>query len=170
MRGGLRADLGFSDGDRVENIRRVSHVAKLFCDANVITLVSFISPFRAERKVARDLVGTDFVEIFVDAPLDLCEQRDVKGLYRKARAGETQAFTGISSPYEPPESPEIHLRTGEESLEQSAERVLGWLSRPSGLISTDKNRRSHDPIPHVLVAGFHPAPGDARFRPQRQPL
>ncbi len=127
VRGGLCADLGFSDADRQENIRRVAHVARLFWDANVITLVSFISPFRAERRLARDLIGEDFVEVFVDAPLDVCEQRDVKGLYKKARAGKIPAFTGISSPYEAPESPEIHLKTGEETLEQSAERVLAWL-------------------------------------------
>src|SRR5690606_13276755 len=111
-----------------ENIRRVSHVAKLFWDANLITLVSFISPFKAERQVARELIGADFVEVFVDAPLELCEQRDVKGLYKKARAGEIPAFTGISSPYEAPENPEIHLKTGEESLEESVQRVLEWLT------------------------------------------
>lgn len=127
IRHGLNGDLGFSDADRVENIRRVSHVARLFQDASVITLVSFISPFRAERAQARELVGPDFVEVFVDAPLELCEQRDVKGLYKKARAGEIPAFTGISSPYEAPESPEIHLKTGEESLEAEVEKVLGWL-------------------------------------------
>jgi adenylyl-sulfate kinase len=133
VRHGLNGDLGFSDADRVENIRRVSHVAKLFLDANVITLVSFISPFRAERAETRALIGPDFVEVFVDAPLELCEQRDVKGLYKKARAGEIAAFTGISSPYEAPEHPEIHLKTGEESLEADVEKVLGWL-REKGYI------------------------------------
>jgi adenylyl-sulfate kinase len=127
IRHGLNGDLGFSDADRVENIRRVSHVAKLFLDASVITLVSFISPFRAERGQARELIGPDFVEVFVDAPLELCERRDVKGLYKKARAGEIPAFTGISSPYEAPENPEIHLKTGEETLEADVEKVLGWL-------------------------------------------
>lgn len=127
VRGGLCADLGFSDSDRQENIRRIAHVAKLFWDANLITLVSFISPFRSERRLARDLIGADFVEIFVDTPLEICEQRDPKGLYKKARAGEIPAFTGISSPYEPPEKPEIVLRTGEEPLDESVERVLGWL-------------------------------------------
>lgn len=134
IRHGLNGDLGFSDADRVENIRRVSHVARLFQDASVITLVSFISPFRAERAQARELVGPDFVEVFVDAPLELCEQRDVKGLYKKARAGEIPAFTGISSPYEAPESPEIHLKTGEESLEAEVEKVLGWL-RENGYVA-----------------------------------
>jgi adenylyl-sulfate kinase len=127
VRHGLNGDLGFSDADRVENIRRVAHVARLFWDANVITLVSFISPFRAERALGRSLIGPDFVEVFVDAPLELCEQRDVKGLYKKARAGEIAAFTGISSPYEPPEKPEIHLKTGEESLEADVDKVLNFL-------------------------------------------
>jgi adenylyl-sulfate kinase len=127
VRHGLNGDLGFSDADRVENIRRVAHVAKLFWDANVLTMVSFISPFRAERDFARSLIGPDFVEVFVDAPLELCEQRDVKGLYKKARAGEIPAFTGISSPYEPPEKAELVLHTGEEPLEASVDRVLGWL-------------------------------------------
>lgn len=124
IRHGLNGDLGFSDADRQENIRRVAHVAKLFWDANVITLVSFISPFKAERALARELIGADFVEVFVDTPLEVCEQRDVKGLYKKARAGEIASFTGISSPYEAPENAEIQLRTGEESLEASVARVL----------------------------------------------
>jgi len=120
----------------VENIRRVSHVAKLFWDANLVTLVSFISPFKAERQVARKLIGADFVEVFVDAPLELCEQRDVKGLYKKARAGEIPAFTGISSPYEAPENPEIHLKTGEESLEADVARVLTFLTN-QGYLNND---------------------------------
>jgi adenylyl-sulfate kinase len=127
VRGGLNGDLGFSDADRVENIRRVAHVARLFWDANVITLVSFISPFRSERQFARDLIGPDFAEIFVDTPLELCEQRDPKGLYKKARAGEIPAFTGISSPYEAPEHPEIVLKTAGEPLETSVDHVLAWL-------------------------------------------
>ncbi len=128
VRHGLNGDLGFSDADRVENIRRVAHVSKLFWDANVITLVSFISPFRAERAQARALIGTDFVEVFVDTPLEICEARDVKGLYKKARAGEIPTFTGISSPYEAPENPEIRLKTGEESLDACVEKVLEWLA------------------------------------------
>jgi adenylyl-sulfate kinase len=127
VRGGLCADLGFSDQDRQENIRRVAHVARLFWDANVITLVSFISPFRAERDLARSLIGPDFVEVFVDAPLEVCESRDPKGLYKKARKGDIRDFTGISSPYEPPEQAEIHLKTGEETLDADVEKVLGWL-------------------------------------------
>ncbi len=127
VRHGLNGDLGFSDIDRMENIRRVGHVAKLFWDANVITLVSFISPFRSERQFARELIGADFAEIFVDTPIELCEQRDPKGLYKKARKGEIPAFTGISSPYEAPEQPEIVLKTGEESLETCVDHVLAWL-------------------------------------------
>jgi adenylylsulfate kinase len=127
VRHGLNGDLGFSDTDRVENIRRVAHVAKLFWDANVITLVSFISPFRSERQFARELIGPDFAEIFVDTPLELCEKRDPKGLYKKARTGEIPVFTGISSPYEAPEQPEIVLKTAEESLETCVDHVLAWL-------------------------------------------
>jgi adenylyl-sulfate kinase len=127
VRDGLCEDLGFSPEDRRENIRRVAHVAKLFWEANLIVLVSFISPFRSERRLARDLIGKDFLEVFVDAPLAVCEKRDPKGLYRKARAGEIPDFTGITSPYEPPEKAEIVLRTGEESLEVSVGKVLRHL-------------------------------------------
>ena len=127
VRSGLCADLGFSDQDRQENIRRVSQVAKLFLDANLITLVSFISPFRAERRFARDLMGADFIEVFVDASLDTCEQRDPKGLYKKARQGLISDFTGISSPYEAPEKAEIVLKTGEDTLEACVEKVLSFL-------------------------------------------
>ena len=127
IRTGLCADLSFSDADRQENIRRVAHVSKLFWDANLITLVSFISPFKAERQLARELIGEDFIEVFVDAPLEVCEKRDVKGLYKKARAGGIASFTGISSPYEAPENPEIHLKTGEETLDSDVEKVLAWL-------------------------------------------
>lgn len=127
VRTGLNSDLGFSDADRQENIRRVAHVAKLFWDANLITLVSFISPFRSERRLARDLIGPDFVEVFVNAPIDVCENRDPKGLYKKARQGLIADFTGISSPYEAPENPEITLKTGDESLEACVENVLAFL-------------------------------------------
>jgi len=135
VRTGLCADLGFSDSDRQENIRRVSHVAKLFLDANLITLVSFISPFREERRFARDLLGADFIEVFVNASIEVCEQRDPKGLYKKARKGEIPQFTGISSPYEAPEKAEIVLKTGELTLEQSAEQVLEYL-RGKGYIGS----------------------------------
>jgi adenylyl-sulfate kinase len=127
VRMGLCADLGFSASDRKENNRRMAHLARLFWDANVITFVSFISPFRHERELARGLVGGDFVEIFVDTPLEVCEGRDPKGLYGRARKGEIREFTGISSPYEPPEKPEITLRTAEETVEQCVERILSYL-------------------------------------------
>ena len=134
VRTGLCADLSFSDQDRQENIRRVAHVAKLFWDANLITLVSFISPFRSERRLARDLIGVDFIEVFVDASLDVCEQRDPKGLYKKARQGLIPEFTGISSPYEAPENPEIVLKTGEESLEASVQKVLAYLQKKNFIV------------------------------------
>ncbi len=130
IRHGLCRDLGFTDADRVENIRRVTEVARLMLDAGLIVLTAFISPFRAEREQARQLVGTeDFVEIFVDAPLALAEARDVKGLYRKARSGELLNFTGIDSPYEPPEAPALHLHTDQESAELSAAKVVAFLQK-----------------------------------------
>jgi len=133
IRHGLNKDLGFSDEDRVENIRRVAEVAKLMVDAGLIVLVSFISPFRAERRMARELFeGDEFVEVFVDTPLEEAERRDVKGLYAKARAGRLPNFTGISSPYEAPEAPELHLRTLEEAPEALAQRVVGRLLGDTG--------------------------------------
>ena len=128
VRLGLNRDLGFTDADRVENIRRVAEVAKLFVDAGLIVLVSFISPFRDERRMARELVEKgEFVEIFVDTPLEECERRDPKGLYRKARAGEIANFTGIDSAYEPPENAEIVLKTVERSVDELADEVIAWL-------------------------------------------
>ncbi|MDG4721785.1 MULTISPECIES: sulfate adenylyltransferase subunit CysN [Thalassospira] len=128
VRHGLNKDLGFTDADRVENIRRVGETAKLFVDAGVITLVSFISPFRSERQLARSLVEKDeFIEVFIDTPLEVCEQRDVKGLYKKARAGEIANFTGISSPYERPENAEIVVNTTDQSAEEAAEQIVAKL-------------------------------------------
>jgi bifunctional enzyme CysN/CysC len=128
VRHGLNRDLGFTEGDRVENIRRVAELAKLFVDAGVITLVAFISPFRAEREMARQLVEDDeFVEIFVDAPLEVCRRRDPKGLYGKAERGELRNFTGIDSPYEPPEHPELRLDTSVNDAEPLAEQILQFL-------------------------------------------
>ncbi|WP_460421758.1 sulfate adenylyltransferase subunit CysN [Pseudomonas sp. ZL2] len=125
VRHGLNRDLGFTEADRVENIRRVSEVARLMLDAGLITLVSFISPFRAERDMARGLAGDgNFLEIFIDAPLALAEQRDPKGLYLKARRGELKNFTGIDSPYEPPVAPDIHIDTQHETAEVAAERIV----------------------------------------------
>ena len=130
VRHGLNKDLGFTEQDRVENIRRVSEVARLMVDAGLIVLVSFISPFRAERRSARALVAAnEFMEVFVDTPLAEAERRDIKGLYGKARRGELKNFTGIDSPYEPPESPEIHLRTADVSAERAAEQIVEHLER-----------------------------------------
>ncbi|MBU6403843.1 MAG: adenylyl-sulfate kinase [Proteobacteria bacterium] len=125
VRHGLNRDLGFTAEDRVENIRRVAEVARLMVDAGLIVLVAFISPFRAERRMARERFGADeFVEVFVDAPLAVCEARDVKGLYAKARAGELRNFTGVDSPYEPPEAPELHLLSAESALDVMVEQVV----------------------------------------------
>ncbi len=128
VRHGLNRDLGFTDADRVENIRRVAHVARLMSDAGLIVLVSFISPFRLERQMARNLMAEgEFVEVFVDTPIELAEQRDVKGLYKKARAGEIKNFTGIDSPYERPENAEIILKTEKNSADETADIILDWL-------------------------------------------
>jgi len=128
VRHGLNRDLGFTDADRVENIRRVGEVAKLMVDAGLIVLTAFISPFRSERQLARDLVEDgEFIEIFVDTPLDVAEERDPKGLYKKARRGELKNFTGIDSAYEPPENPNLHLKTDEMSSEDAADAIIELL-------------------------------------------
>ncbi|WP_374468740.1 sulfate adenylyltransferase subunit CysN [Phenylobacterium sp.] len=128
VRHGLNKDLGFTEEDRVENIRRVAEVAKLMVDAGLVVLVSFISPFRAERQMARELLeDREFVEVFVDTPLAEAEKRDVKGLYKKARAGQLKNFTGIDSPYEPPEAPEIRIDTTRLSPEDAAQRIFDVL-------------------------------------------
>jgi bifunctional enzyme CysN/CysC len=130
VRHGLNKDLGFTDVDRVENIRRVAEAARLFVDAGLIVMVSFISPFRSERRMARELVGDgEFIEVFVDTPLEICEARDPKGLYRKARAGLIQNFTGIDSSYEPPEAAELALKTRDTDPEALAEMLLTELRR-----------------------------------------
>jgi bifunctional enzyme CysN/CysC len=135
IRHGLNRDLGFTEADRVENIRRVAEVGRLFVEAGLITIVSFISPFRAERNRARELVGPDeFIEIFVDTPLEICEQRDPKGLYRKARRGELRNFTGLDSPYERPEKPELILDAFNDRAEDLADRVIGLLQQ-RGILS-----------------------------------
>jgi bifunctional enzyme CysN/CysC len=134
VRHGLNKDLGFTDADRVENIRRVAEVSKLMIDAGLIVLVSFISPFRSERRLARELVQPgEFFEVFVDTPLVEAEKRDPKGLYKKARRGELKNFTGIDSPYEPPENAEIHLRTALYSPEEAAEQIMTRL-RDAGML------------------------------------
>jgi len=128
VRHGLNRDLGFTDVDRVENIRRVSNVAKLMSDAGLITLVSFISPFRSERQMARNMMAEgEFVEVFVDTPLAVAEERDVKGLYKRARAGEIKNFTGLDSPYEAPENAEIRINTVEMSADEAADQILTWM-------------------------------------------
>ncbi len=128
LRHGLNKDLGFTQVDRVENVRRIAEVAKLFVDAGLIVVVSVISPFRDEREMARRMMAEgEFIEVFVDAPLEICERRDPKGLYRKARAGEIKNFTGIDSPYEPPGSPDIVLKTAERSVDELADQVIAYL-------------------------------------------
>jgi bifunctional enzyme CysN/CysC len=135
VRHGLNKDLGFTDADRVENIRRIAEVARLMVDAGLIVLVSFISPFRSERRMARDLVAEgEFIEVFVDTPLAEAEKRDTKGLYRKARRGELQHFTGIDSPYEAPEHAEIHIDTMATTAEQAAELIVARLAN-AGILS-----------------------------------
>jgi bifunctional enzyme CysN/CysC len=130
VRHGLNRDLGFTDADRVENIRRVAEVSRLMADAGLIVMVSFISPFRAERRLARALFEPgEFHEVHVDTPLAVAEERDVKGLYKKARRGELKNFTGIDSPYEPPEHPEIYIDTTGAAPDQSAEAIVDYLQR-----------------------------------------
>jgi bifunctional enzyme CysN/CysC len=130
VRHGLNRDLGFTEADRVENIRRVAEVGKLFVEAGLITMVSFISPFRAEREMARGLMAPDeFIEIFVDTPLEICEQRDPKGLYRKARRGELRNFTGLDSPYERPSSPDLTLHAFSNSPSDLADRIIHFMQQ-----------------------------------------
>jgi adenylylsulfate kinase len=125
-----RFGLGFSAQDREENIRRIGAVAKLFCEAGLLTLTAFISPYRRDRDAVRATMSPgDFIEIFVDAPLEVCEQRDPKGLYKKARAGELKGFTGIDDPYEPPLQPELTLDSANRPVEELAEEVLAYLRR-----------------------------------------
>jgi adenylyl-sulfate kinase len=124
VRHGLNSDLGFSDADRVENIRRIAEVAHLMVDAGLIVIVAFISPFRADREFARQLFDSEeFLEVFVNTPLELCERRDIKGLYLKARLGEIKNFTGISSPYEPPENPDVKI-DGSNTIENCIDEIL----------------------------------------------
>ncbi|MEL7517768.1 MAG: adenylyl-sulfate kinase, partial [Pseudomonadota bacterium] len=125
VRMGLNKDLGFTETDRIENIRRIGEVAKLMTDAGLIVLTAFISPFRAERRMVREMMGeAEFIEVFVDTPLDVAEQRDVKGLYKKARAGEIKNFTGIDSPYEAPEAPEITVNTVAMTPSEAADYII----------------------------------------------
>lgn len=128
VRHGLNKDLGFSDADRVENIRRIGEASKLFTDAGLLVMSAFISPFRADREMVRNLVEqNEFVEIFMSTPLEECERRDPKGLYRKARLGEIKNFTGIDSAYEAPEQAEITLNTAEQSVEECVASIIAYL-------------------------------------------
>ena len=128
VRHGLCGDLGFTSQDRVENIRRISEVSKLFVDAGLLVITAFISPFRADRDFCRNLVNSgEFIEVFVDTPIEICEQRDPKGLYKKARSGDIKDFTGIDSEYEAPNNPEIHLQYQDESAEETVERLYAML-------------------------------------------
>ena len=128
IRHGLCGDLGFSPQDRVENIRRIGEVVKLFMDAGVIAMTAFISPYRADRDRARKLVGPgDFIEVYCECAIDVCEQRDVKGLYRRARAGEIKEFTGISAPYEEPENPELRINSGAEPVASCVQLIIDHL-------------------------------------------
>jgi len=141
LRHGLSRDLGFSDADRVENVRRVAEAAKLMADAGLIVIVSLISPYRADRRRARELIPAgEFVEIFVDTPLEEAERRDPKGLYRKARRGELKNFTGVDAPYEAPQRPELRIVTLSESAEQGVERIIDYLAH-HGIAQTGRPLR-----------------------------
>lgn len=128
IRHGLNGDLGFDDAARVENIRRISEVSKLFVDAGLIVSTAFISPFANDRATARKMLdANEFIEVYIDTPIDVCEQRDPKGLYKKARAGEIKDFTGIDSGYDIPQSPEIHVKTADLSIEACAQKIVSYL-------------------------------------------
>ena len=144
IRHGLNKNLGFSPEDRNENIRRIGEVAHLFTDAGLITLTAFISPYRADRDQARVLAKDgEFIEVYVNCPLEVCEQRDPKGLFKKARAGQIKEFTGISAPYEPPENPEITVNTAEQTVTQSALIVISYLEA-QGIIPKSNNHKAPD--------------------------
>lgn len=130
IRDGINKNLSFSADDRNENIRRVAEIGKLFVDAGIVVLGSFISPYRNSREEIKQIVGEDnFVEVFLNTSLEECERRDVKGLYKKARNGEIPSFTGISSPYEAPENPDVEIRTEELSVEEGADKVMAFISK-----------------------------------------
>ncbi|KAF3920339.1 hypothetical protein ABW20_dc0101026 [Dactylellina cionopaga] len=144
IRFGLNKDLGFSPADRVENIRRIGEVAKLFADAATIAITSFISPYVADRKLARDLhdaAGLRFIEVHVDIPLEVAEERDPKGLYKKAREGVIKEFTGVSAPYEKPEAPEIYIDTSKESVEEAVAKIVEYLTS-NGILKLPKEGSS----------------------------
>ena len=145
VRHGLCSDLGFSDEDRVENIRRIGEMSRLIIEAGVVAMTAFISPFRADRQKVRNLVGDgDFIEVYCRASVEECEKRDVKGLYAKARAGEIQNFTGVSSPYEEPTDAELVVDTGSQSLEECVNQVLSYLEE-HGVIASAQQQALHSP-------------------------
>ena len=138
VRHGLNGDLGFSDTDRIENIRRISEVAKLFLDAGLIVSTAFISPFAGDRAMAANLLEQgEFIEVYIDTPIEVCEQRDPKGLYKKARQGEIKDFTGIDSTYDVPQSPAIHVKTAENSIKECAQQIVEHLIK-QGFISIEE--------------------------------
>ena len=152
VRHGLNSDLGFSDNDRQENIRRIGEVSKLFIDAGVMVLNSFISPFTRDRKLVRDLVHRhEFIEIHIHCPLNICEQRDIKGLYKKARSGEITQFTGIDSPYEKPVNPEITIDTSLVDITEAANMIINYLVSNS-YIKSDRRQK----VKHTLLHKFGP--------------
>ncbi len=139
VRHGLNGDLGFSDEARIENIRRISEVSTLFLDAGLIVSTAFISPFTQDRASARaKLAQGEFIEVYIDTPISICEQRDPKGLYKKARSGEIKDFTGIDSAYDVPETPEIHVKTAEQSIQECAEQIVNYLDE-QGFITISTN-------------------------------
>ncbi len=154
VRLGINKNLGFSEGDRKENIRRIGEIAKLFGDAGTISLSSFISPYKADRDEVRalhDAAGLQFVEVYVDCTLAVAEERDPKGLYKKARAGEIRNFTGIDDPYEAPGNPEIHLRTDEMTVEEEVAIIIDYLAK-NGVIQTELFTRADDQIDGSVAA------------------
>ena len=141
VRHGLSNDLGFSDEHRTEYIRRIGEVSKLFIDAGVMVLATFISPFLTDRKFVRTIVNeTEFIEIHIECPLELCEKRDVKGLYKKARAGEIKQFTGIDSPYEKPHNPEIVIDTSKLTIDESVAEIISYLNKHSYIVTNKRQR------------------------------
>lgn len=153
VRHGLCGDLGFSDKDRQENIRRIGEMAKLFMEAGIIVLTAFISPYRADRERVRAMVGpSDFIEIYCDTSIEICETRDVKGLYKKARAGDIAEFTGISSPYEKPKNPELVLNTGTEPLDDCVQEVMSKITS-LGIVANTRLKQGFE------VKKQHPANG-----------
>jgi len=142
VRHGLNGDLGFNDDSRIENIRRIGEVSKLFLDAGLIVSTAFISPFAQDRANARaKLAADEFIEVYIDTPIVICEQRDPKGLYKKARAGEIKDFTGIDSTYDIPEKPEIHVKTADQSIQECAEQIVNYLAEQGFIhINNDTNK------------------------------